>query len=439
MGLLIRDHRPDNASSVADDPGTIGWPPGDAMTYRAPGSADQLSDELLAAWNEAIEAENEQPFMPPASRFFTLDWNALDRPVATEVRWSAAAAELRHCLRPWQARALSDWGSNGRFGAQNEYAEYQVVRRGGRPKRVVFTTELREYWLCLAVHDPDLVRSTAAEILGFEPTWQDLYGVGNPRRLTEERRAGAFIQQTAGLGYTAEGRDSSPAGPVNRDHLLFMTHPINGLDDLLFIVRFGAHPFARQGSQGPERATTAEVFQANPFADAQPTSRLFCRNADPEAAAAAHGAAFDGRTVAFRDPLGVYIRPFDASCLRLRGTGEAVPDSWVRWSRGVDGMYQRLEIGPPDHDGAFLEDIDLHDGGSVTPLRGGYQLAARIEVGPLVWVSGATPVTAEEYRYVPAGSGEIRCRAAIGRRCSEINELFERFNAKDPGAARPDE
>ena len=35
-----------------------------------------------------------------------------------------------------------------------------------RPKRVQVTTELREYWSCIAVHDPGALREMATQVLG---------------------------------------------------------------------------------------------------------------------------------------------------------------------------------------------------------------------------------------------------------------------------------
>src|SRR3712207_5972201 len=133
-----------------------------------------------------------------------------------------------------------------------------------------------------------------------------LWGRGSLRirRRTEEE---AFSTLVAGHGNDAElaqeGIPAQPVGRLNTDNALFMTHPINGLDDLLYIVLFGARPYARGDVGEPQPATSEQIFRE--FG----VEQLACRHADPAAAMGAHGAAFNGRTVAFADPWGCTYRP----------------------------------------------------------------------------------------------------------------------------------
>ena len=95
------------------------------------------------------------------------------------------------------ARKLADWGLTGRRALHLEYCEYQTVQArdasgATRPKRVEVTTEFREFWSCVAMHDPDRVRAMAAGVLGFEPSWEDLFGVADPHALDPEEREIAF-------------------------------------------------------------------------------------------------------------------------------------------------------------------------------------------------------------------------------------------------------
>src|ERR1043166_6108350 len=93
-----------------------------------------------------------------------------------------------------------------------------------RPKRVEFTTELREYWVTLAVEDPDFVRNLAAQVLGFPPRWEDLYGVRDPATLNPFQRQCAFSTTTAGIGYDQElenaGVPVPPTASLNAAHAL---------------------------------------------------------------------------------------------------------------------------------------------------------------------------------------------------------------------------
>jgi len=178
-------------------------------------------------------------------------------------------------------------------------------------KRIQVTTELREYWICVAKYDPNAVRSMTQSVLGFEPAWKTSTG---PLQLSEERVI-AFSTLVAGHGndgkLVAAGVPAQPTGRLNTDNALFMTHPINGLDDLLYIVMFGAKPYASRTANGLEQATREQLFRE--FS----VQHLAC-HADPNAALGALGAAFNVRP----SPLitGHVFSIFHERCISVRGT-----------------------------------------------------------------------------------------------------------------------
>jgi hypothetical protein len=401
------------------------------MIYDVPGFADQLSDSLVAKWNETIQDSYDSLEPDFGSRFFELDPDLIENPASATVKWFGDPAEPNFCISAEVAQKLSDWGIRGRQVLQNEYCEYHTVHQPDasgrmRPKRVEITTELREYWVNLAMHDPDTVRDRAASILGFEPSWEDLYGVADPASLSIQQRKVAFSRLVAGHGndnaLAAAGVPAQPTGPLNTEHALFMTHPINGLDDLLYIVMFGSKPYARQTSTGLQPATREQIFRA--FG----VEHLACRHADPAAAMGAHAAVFNGQPVAFANPLGMYIESFSPFLFLYEEN--PIPDSWVRLSRGEQGMAQRLEFGPGDEDDAFLDDIQLVQGDLVAPVVGGYQVVQQLEVGPQVVAGAATEIDDEEYVVLNASSAPIRCQdAAI---CPRIRQLRDEFEASQP-------
>ena len=104
-----------------------------------------------------------------------------------------------------------------------------------------------------------------------------------------------------------------------------MTHPINGLDDLLYVVMFGARPF-RQADGGGDPVTVEQIVRH----DRVP--HLAAHHADPVMVMAAAEAASEGRTIAFADPLGMYISTFASGCFSLDDAD--IPAEWVRLSRG---------------------------------------------------------------------------------------------------------
>ncbi len=397
------------------------------MIYDVPGRADQLSTDLVKKWNDIIQAGYDSLKSDFGSRFFTLDPKTLTNPVSAPIKWFADPAEPNFCLGAGVARQLSDWSVRGRHVLHNEYCEYRTIERIDaigrmRPKRIQVTTELREYWACVAKYDPNAVRSMTQSVLGFEPAWEDLYGVSDPLQLSEEQREIAFSTLVAGHGndrnLVAAGAPAQPTGRLNTDNALFMTHPINGLDDLLYIVMFGAKPYASRTANGFEQATREQLFRE--FG----VEHLACRHADPNAALGALGAAFNGQTVAFDSPLGMYFRSFTKDVFLFEGN--PIPDSWVRWSRGPEGMYQRLEFGPGDNDAAFLDEITVAVGSKEEPLTGGFQLLQQIEVGPLVVAGQATPVAADEYVILSASNDPIQCQQA--RICQTIGMLKQEYD-----------
>lgn len=384
------------------------------MGYAPPGRADQLSDELVGRWNDQINSAYQALEPRFGSRFFSVDPEAVGDPITVQVGWFGDPAEPSFCLDQQAAQQLSDWGVRGRHQLHNEYCEYAVVaatdpQGNVRPKRVQITTELPEYWLGVATWAPSVVRDMVEQVLGVQPAWPELYGPGvtDPDRLSPRQRRVGFATQVAGNVGDPQLKGVNvpdlPVGALNTANALFMTHPINGLDDLLYIVLFGARPYARRTAGGVEPATREEIFRA------YDVPHLACRHADPAAAMAAAGAAFEGRTVAFADPLGMYLKSFTAEVFTF--DGQPVPDEWVRFSRGEPDRFQRLDFGPGDDDPQFLDDITVVLGASEAPLRGGYQVVQQLEVGPLVLLGQESRVADNEYVLVQEGQ-PIRCNEA---------------------------
>ena len=271
------------------------------MPYGSPGHADELSEELIARWNDVIvtTAESLASFK---TRFFELDPAKLRDPELSDaVKWPGDPAAPTFCVDEPTVRALCDWPEIGRRSVQLEYCECAVINArdaGGRlrPKRVEVTTELREYWSCIAMHDPDRVRAMAADVLGREPDWEELFGVADPHPLSPEQREIAFGHTVGGHGNNQRlidaGVPAQPTGRLNIDHALFMTHPINGLDDFLYVVMFGSHPYGVRAGSQIRQATGDDIYTA------KEVKHLSCNHADPTITLGAYDNAFAGRQTA---------------------------------------------------------------------------------------------------------------------------------------------
>ena len=380
------------------------------MSYDLPGYVEAgAGTAIREAWNDAIRRTYES-MSELHSRFFTIAPEQLQTPTPAELSWFGDPAEPAFCLGATVAQQLSDWGVRGRHATHNEYCEYSVVyapdpqgRR--RPKRVQVTTELREYWVTLAVQDPTLLQEAASDVLGTVPSMQALYG-RDPVPLSPAERLQAFSEQTAGSGGRGEPRQ--PRGPLNTENALFMSHPINGLDDLIYIVLYGASvPRAIRRAQVLEPAAKAAIFRSDGV------EHLACRHADPAAAMGAQGLAWQGRTIAFANPVGMYIRTFAEGLFSFNE--QPVPAEWVRWSRGDQpGRYQRLEFGPSDTDAHFLDEISVEVPGAPgpVPVVGGFQVVRHVEVGPLIVHGDGAPPKTEEIKVIDDVPAGIDCGAA---------------------------
>jgi hypothetical protein len=407
------------------------------MPYDAPGHADELTDELRQRWDETIRRAFASQNESLKTRFFTLDPDALLKARPSDaIKWPGDPGKPAYCVGEDNAQALSDWGLTGRRAVQLEYCEYLIVHGRDttgalRPKRVEITTEFREFWACIAIHDPDKVRAMATGVLGTEPSWEELYGVADPHALTPEEREIAFGHACAGHGndrrLRVAGVPAQPTGRLNMDRAMFMTHPINGIDDLIYVAIFGAHAYCVSERDTRRQASGDDVFSAFRV------THLACNHADPTISLGVYDLVYHGKMVAFENPLGMYIRAPNLEVFSYRG--EPLPEDWVRFSRGKAGSYMRLEFGPPDEHEAFLDDITLSLGASDQPLTGGYQLLRELEIGPLIRVGYAAPIAEDEWELLEPAATTIACDEAES--CKPVRELLARFEAEHSGKVAP--
>jgi len=255
-------------------------------------------------------------------------------------------------------------------------------------------------------------------VLGRPVAFRELYGddIGDPHTVAPAVRRIKFATTVAGNGrhddLEAAKVPTDPVGDLNRSNALFMAQPINGLDDLIYIVAFGSQPYVVDEGGAYRRANLFEIF--NNYG----TTYLACRNADPTAAQGAYDQVLKsvsadraharGSQIAFADPIGMYFRTFTTD--QLTHNGGAVPASWTKWSRGRDGFYQHLEFGPGDDEDAYLDEVVLSVGAATHPIVGGYQIAQLIEVGPKVLIGAETNLN-PDWVEIPV-SNALDCRQA---------------------------
>ena len=81
------------------------------------------------------------------------------------------------------------------------------------------------------------------------------------------------------------------------------------------------------------------------------------------------------------------------------------------------GFSSPAPIGPPDDDGHFLDDIKVVVGAQEDPLTGGYDVAKRIEVGPLLLLGEGRNLGPDEII--------VRDRVSTPVSCSQSEECMD--------------
>jgi hypothetical protein len=397
--------------------------------FDAPGRADADAPRILIdAWNALIARELSGR---PQSPILVADPAEIPNgQISSAVKWPGHPLEPLNCLDEETAAVLSDWGWPGRAELHNEYLEYTLVMRPDeegrlRPKRFIATTELMEWWQLMAVHTPDYFLGRVHAITGLSPRFEDIFGrsVAQWNQLSVTARTREFFRVMV-----SRGRWMPPASDLNPRFALFMSHMINGLDDLIYVVHFGSFPYAVREGGALRRARIDEIFLNEDRTD------LYCRNADPAAAEGAYNQAFmigtenapQARPLAFANPIGMYMRTFTSGDLFLNGV--ALPQSWTRWSRGAADMRQRLEFGPADGEPGFLDDVTIGREQDAPHLTG-YQIAKRIEVGPLVLVGAPRAIVEADFQEIPGAEMDtVTCGLETDGRCVQIAQFKSEFD-----------
>lgn len=325
------------------------------------------------------------------------------------------------------ALALLDWTPSGGEGRirrlQEEYVEWRVVRDDVGIRRVELTTELSDYWRVLAAFDPqrtlDLVASFAWQP-SVDP--QFVYRDCDPfsPSTTPEEREAAFA--------AAMLSDDDPS-PYNdgRDAITCMAQRSNTLPALVRLAAAATNPrIVRDPLSGCVRCLTCD--EAIPLMDGAAQAG---RASDPVLVERLSRLAYEGRLVAFDDPLGVYIQSVESTRLRTPDD-EPVPGDWFTFERGIapsqttDGRprWQRLTFEPSADSG--LRVSDLVDVATEQPIRHGGQVAELVQVAVVLRVSDPDvepPGTLEPTELAQTVADEAR-------RCPEIRQEWDDYLAE---------
>ena len=352
------------------------------MLLKEPGGLSDLGQEAKQEWHDEIEDLVTRSIRRFNSKHFQLlpdeEWD-LDPSV---VDWDGFPRILQNCLGDEKASEFCDWktslGDKGRVLGQDEYCEWRTVHdQNGKLIRVEVTTELAKYWEVLAGHHP----MTALRVLGrfageAMADWRDVYGINpfDPGVSIEDRQS-AFNSRML-----YRGSQTPVKSPYNNGQkaIAFLSKPVSSLSAAIQLFVAASIPYGKDDGgvevvlNGPEAISSTSQ------------AAIDCRNSDPNMVELMNKMVWDGKAVAFDDPVGVYIRSF-ASNVLLDPDGNPIPNDWIEFQRGSrpnggvgEERSQRLVIEVPPEMGFVLEDLINKD--TNENIKYGYQIAELVKL-----------------------------------------------------------
>ncbi|MDX6287667.1 MAG: hypothetical protein QOG53_3152 [Frankiales bacterium] len=317
--------------------------------FDTPASLPELGEEDRASWSLTV-AGIFAGLTPSFPQIY--DPTVADTPVdasTVDVLWTAFPARL---LREASSQT-ERWERADDRKEQDEYCEWVVERRpDNKITRVIFTTEVPEYFEQVAASNEELLLELYHSMIGPDVQRGDLF-------------EGATYNPSNERNTTTAGR------------IAHLAHPNNTLGAAVDLVANATVPRERNGV-----AITTKQALANcaGLGDA-------FRNSDPQIAAVVNGAARAGNELTLQDPLGLYIDNIRTSDLTTPDDTPAA--SFWTVERGKPGHILRARFEVPEDRGYTVSDIQA-DG---RPIEFGAQLADRltIRITAVVKPAGHTP------------------------------------------------
>ena len=236
---------------------------------------------------------------------------------------------------------------------QDEYCEWTVQRNSARKiTRVTFTTELPEYWEHLFETAPQRVLQLYRKLVDPSVQLADLRSANG-----KYRRANAW----------------NTSRPGRLAHLMQQNNTLSAAIDLVARATVLRKRNGQLVTGQQELVRCSEL--GNPF-----------RHSDPQIASAVNSAVSQGATIAFADPVGLYLgRPLTA--------GMVTPDAadaakFWKIERGDPEHTVRARFEVPPNRGYVVGDIEING----RPLQHGGQIAQRVQVWVKVLVKADTHI-----------------------------------------------
>jgi len=267
-----------------------------------------------------------------------LETDTPDDHAIKKVTWTAFPARLTvEAASERQRWALADSDRQ----RQDEYCEWSVNRDpDGRIRRVVFTSEVPEYWDYLFEADSDRLTALYEEMFGRPVTLDEL-----------RDRAGSYE------------RDND----LNRSTSGGLAHLIQSTNNLEAAVALAATATILREDDGQPVTEQQHLVRCGRLGEPD-------RNSDPQIAAAVNDLAAQGAEITLEDPLGLYIDGLLTG--EMEAPGGADPADFWHIERGTEEFALRASYAVPEEFGFTVSDI--HIGGR--PIEFGAQLADQVRV-----------------------------------------------------------
>jgi hypothetical protein len=354
---------------------------------RVPGLADEWSQALCDWFDSAIDDQCYGAFRQhgvhgaKAQFFNPLKYRPQGKILEQPVVWNAfPKTMLRQCSYDFKCAMrgadktfpLSGWISDPShrglsYRPGSEYCEWRVTRDPASKKiqKITFTSEPPEYWRALfggsiqysqfrasVFHgDPKVVLSLYHELVSHKVKLDDL-------------RAKKKIAGNGSFPDIQQG-EYNPFNKWNTtDGIVHLTEPSNSI--LAEISLAAAATILRKDSRDRLLVQPEELICCAGYGNQN-------ANSDPTIGATVNALARLGARVTFKDPVGVYMDHIDLAGWTAPKDEEV--SNFVRFTRGEQGMFTRLEIEVPH--GKFQVG-DLRIGG--VPISHGGQVAECITV-----------------------------------------------------------
>lgn len=396
---------------------------------KQPGNLTDLTGAGQQEWDNSLASAHQQAISDSGTRHFLSQPDAtMTQPPAT-VDWDGIPIRVQTCLKSRsKAMKLSDWttgkGDLGRSLCHEEYMEWRVVRNpANKITRIEITTEVQEYWITLARHNPTKLLALVARFAGEQSVpVQDVYGTVNPNLpgVTPAQREQGFRSMMLPV-------NGPPRSPYNNGQkaICFLYQSVNALGAAVTLAAFAAFPLAAAvGTTGQTRPLTgAEAIALGK------QQAVDCRNSDPTIVGALIGQAFNGKKIALDDPAGIYIMNVDAGRLRQPDNQTPVPPEWFNLQRGTpsaDGKqrFQRLVFEVPS-DLPFVVG-DLIDSQTGENIEFGWQVAQLVKVGLYVQIGGNVAGDPDVVALKPIA------KCAEQKNCEQFSKAFALMSPPPP-------